>query len=155
MALVQLRPQMSVSPEQPLEHDRPFSTPFRLANTGYFSLDIVQENCYIDTIKTEAGVTVSGGIMNTTQMRASKTLERGQSDTMVCRFTNSLITRANLTVVIDYKSWGIQHRMYFRFDGGRTSEQWEWLEQPMDEDLRKRADKAMDDVIEQSKRPSK
>src|SRR5690242_8286284 len=53
--IVELRPQMAVVPQcEPLKKGQPFSIPFKISNTGYFSFDVSSVHCYFAKMEGKA-----------------------------------------------------------------------------------------------------
>jgi hypothetical protein len=142
---------MTVSPQEPLNKSQPFSVPFRISNTGYFSFHVVVVTCYLHDV--EFGGT--GGSIAFTHSTVHHggwdggTLERGDSQTVVCDFANSVPKKADIAIVIDYTALfipdALKSRHYFRFIG-TYGDNWQWLAQPSG-NIQAQADKSVDDEI--------
>src|SRR5437899_2699386 len=63
LGVIELRPQLNVSPGEPLAHNQPFSAPFDVTNTGYVSVHIRNITVIEHRIE-QRGLTVTDGSMN-------------------------------------------------------------------------------------------
>jgi hypothetical protein len=83
LGVVELRPQLSVTPQGELKTSQPFSAPFRITNTGYLAVSERQILCYGHIVKL-------GGIELARNVTAAEwnefSLERGDSKTVLCYF---------------------------------------------------------------------
>jgi hypothetical protein len=150
VGLIELRPQMDVVPQEPLEHSQALTTPFRIQDAGYLSLDIKRVFCYVHEIKFSSPSIKEGKIGNTTaRMRQAENvvLETGESETIFCHLLNEPIMpdKADMAVVVDYKVWIVPWtlRKYKRFIGA-NGDHWEWLSEPLD-DIEPEIDKQIND----------
>ena len=143
VALVELRPQISVLADGPLlENSQPFTAPFRITNTGYLAFELTSINCYI------ADVEVTGPpsliIRNSLYDKEGwdgGVLDRAESKTVACKVAKVMTwpTKADIVMVVDYTFLGYRGRRYFRFVGSGPTENWRWLAQPSS-DIRKQGD---------------
>ncbi len=155
LGLVELRPQMTVSPQEPLNKSQPFSVPFRISNTGYFSFHVFLVVCYIHEVEfpgTTGPITFSGSTVHQGGWEGG-TLERGDSQTVICNLANAIPKKADIAIVIDYAALFIpdvlKSRRYFRFVGA-FGDNWQWLPQPSG-DIQAQADESVDDFIKRRK----
>ena len=55
VGIIELRPQITVSPQEPIEKSNPFSVPFRIDNTGYLAFHVDHVFAYASKIKVGNG----------------------------------------------------------------------------------------------------
>src|SRR5207237_573116 len=60
--LIALRPQVSVSPSDALEHSQPFSVPFHITNASVYAVDEVTPTFYIHRVRA-GGLTMKGNLV--------------------------------------------------------------------------------------------
>jgi hypothetical protein len=130
--LVFLRPQMTVSPQEPLERSQPFSVPFRITNAGYLALHITMVNCYFEHV--EVGQLTEDQSDEHSPSWDDRTLERQEPETVICYLVHAPTPpkKADIAIVVDYHPYGIPFftfRRYFRFVG-EYIDNWQWLGQP-------------------------
>jgi hypothetical protein len=143
ISLVTLRPQVSVSPAEALQHSQPFSVPFHITNSSFYAIDQVTPTFYIHRL-------MVGGVdlgKNLNQFSETKRLEHGETGTILCEFveTASFPQEADVVVVVDYRIPWIPFwhpRQYFRFLG-RYGDNWQWLAEPIGT-VRREADAAFE-----------
>ena len=90
--LIALRPQLSVSVQEQIEHLQPFSAPFRITNTGLLSIHLKSVICYFDEIDYPAT-----SFRFVTEHRAqwdNVTLGGGDSETIICSIRSVTPTAA-------------------------------------------------------------
>ena len=141
--LITLRPQLVVSPNEPLEHDQPFSVPFKVTNTGIAVIRDVRIMFYIHSVRAEH-LTVKDLLVHN---KLINDLDRGESRTLTCKLAKmgEFPKEADIAVVVDYKAWGVPFwpmRRVFRFTG-IYGDAWQWLPQPS-QDIRDAVDAAID-----------
>ena len=150
--LVELRPQISVAPQEAIEKSQPFSVPFRIDNTGYFSLNVEHVFCYLHRMESEH-VSVYRGTLHDPSWNRFE-IDRGHSKTIICNLQDQikplgLPKAADIAIVVDYHPFGFpkSFRKYFRFVGAYV-DNWQWLQQPP-EAIQKEADFAIADHMKQ------
>jgi len=148
VGLVELRPQLSVTPQEQLDRKHPFSAPFRITNTGYLSIDIPKIYFYVDELEDEHANRMTRSTMNVPTWNGT-TLERGESQTIIGPIYESpfLIKKVEIAIVVNHRGWGMPYwtfRRYFRFQGIQSGDNWQWAPQPTDAPFIKRADESMD-----------
>jgi hypothetical protein len=136
--LIALRPQVTVSPADALEHSQPFSVPFHITNASVYAVDEVTPTFYIHRVRVGT-ITLKGNLVYFPPQR----LEHSEVGTVLCQITNfeKFPQEADVVVVIDYRiSWiPFWHpRQYFRFIG-QYGDNWQWLAEPIG-DVRKDTD---------------
>jgi hypothetical protein len=148
MGVIELRPQMAVSPLEPIEKSQPFSVPFRIENTGYLSFLLVRPFCYYHQVNVER-LTVKKATSHAAGTNRH-VLDRNESETISCNLAHAPIApaHADIAVVIDYTPWRWQlfpytFRKYFRFKGAYV-DNWQWTPQPSGE-IQKDADFEVED----------
>jgi len=145
VGLIALRPQVTVSPADALEHSQPFSVPFHITNASFYAIDDVTPTFYIHRLMMAEGSDINVG--NNLVQYPAQNLEHGETGTVICQFTQvgSFPSDADVVVVIDYRiSWiPFWHpRQYFRFVG-RYGDNWQWLAEPIGS-VRKETDAAFE-----------
>ena len=148
VGLIELRPQIGVYPQEPTEKSQPFSVPFRIENSGYFSWWLEHAFCYYGEVKV-GGLSVHGSTSHSRGWNRH-TLDRSESETIACNLAKSPVmpSSADIAVVIDYRPWKAfpwTFRRYFRFKGAYI-DNWQWLGQPSEE-IQKDADAAIEDYM--------
>jgi len=149
LGVVELRPQISVSPREPIEKSQPFSVPFAIENQGYFSFWLEHAFCYYH--KVEVGpLTVNNGSEHAPDW-GRQSIERATAKTVICNLAHypAVPKSADIGVVLDYKpfqSFPFTFRRYFRFVGAYI-DNWQWLKQPPNS-IEADADKAIEDHME-------
>ncbi len=134
LGVVELRPQIAVSPQEPIDKSQPFSVPFRIDNVGYLSFYVEHVSCYINKIK---GLAIPRLTRDTFYFPDwdGIVLDRGGGGTLICYFLRStnVPNDADLAIVIDYRPYKQiafgSNRKYFRFKGAYI-DNWQWLRQP-------------------------
>lgn len=154
VSLVELRPQLEIEPLLETVESQPYSVPFRIRNTGYLTLEIRQHYCYVSEASYPKNDVYTGGnIVSPPSGEPSTWLERQGSATVFCRFLKypSLPTKADLVEIVDYRTWLIPHtfRHYVRFVGD-SGKEWQWLEQPVDDAMRRTIDEQIDKGAEKA-----
>jgi hypothetical protein len=132
VGIIELRPQITVSPQEPIEKSNPFSVPFRIDNTGYLAFHV--DHVFAYASKIEVG--------NTNIERATYDLPdwnnfdlgRAESKTVVPRFAHALNVpaTADIAIAIDVRPlrwFPRSYRRYFRFTGAYI-DTWQWLAEP-------------------------
>jgi hypothetical protein len=137
LGVVQLRPQMSVSPQEETEKGQPFSAPFRFENTGHFSFNVTDVYCYIKGVKAaNYRMTGPSGDLIHRGEWTNINLESGDGGTIPCIGPRAPeIQMADITIVIDYKPFRFfpfSFRKYFCFTGfkGLHVDNWQWTRSP-------------------------
>ena len=128
-----MRPQMTVTPQEPLIKQEPFSVPFEIDNTGYFSFPVDHVFVYMNEIR-YGHMLVTRSVSHRSEWDRF-ILDRGEGKTIVTRIANFKPETADIAVVIDYrpfKRFPISFRRYFRFVGA-YGDTWQWLKQPSSE----------------------
>ena len=130
VGVIELRPQLTVTPQSELIAGQPFSAPFRITNSGYLAVNV--RRIIIDEYQTTfRGWSMGRNIVGDRRW-SNFTLERGDSKTVICRFINQKPDRADVVIVIEYTFLGVKWRRYFRFQGA-YGDNWQWLPQPHDD----------------------
>jgi hypothetical protein len=141
--LIELRPQVAVTPQGQLAGKDPFSAPFRISNTGYFSFRIKLVTCYLRELESEH-VRLRSGTDHSRDWD-NHVLDRGESETILCSFYPTTPQeppkKADIAIVADIDTW-FNARRYFRFVGA-YGDNWQWLAQPSG-DIQKDADIAVE-----------
>lgn len=135
MGVIELRPQMLVSPQEPIEKGQPFSVPFRLDNTGYLSFYVADVFCYTQELSV-GGLHIHANSSHNSDFD-NVVLDRAEGGTVTCSYTYrgpiSPDTVADMAIIIDYKPFRAfpfgTFRKYFRFTG-RYVDNWQWTRKP-------------------------
>ncbi len=144
--LIELRPQIAVTPEPPLTQGQPFSVPFRIENTGYFPFFISRVFMYAVDVK-RSRTTIKEGTTTLPDWNCF-VLDRAESNTIVTKFANFMPDTADIVLVVDYrplKSFPFDSRRYFRFVGAH-GDNWQWLKE-QSADIQSEADKHIEDLM--------
>jgi hypothetical protein len=128
--LITLRPQITVSPSDALDHSQPFTVPFHITNASYYAIDEVTPTFYIHRLLV-GGADVGKNLVK----YPAQNLDHGETGTVVFQFlqVGAFPQDADIVVVIDYHiAWlPFWHpRQYFRFVG-QYAENWQWLAEPI------------------------
>ena len=148
VGIVELRPQLAVSPGDQLAENQPFSAPFEITNTGYLGVHIEDVTVIFPIIKT-SNMTITDSSINS-QSWDNFDLERGGSKTIVAYFAKVVPIQANIVIAVDYRFLWHSWRWFFRFDGIHI-DSWRWSKQPLG-DLRSSVNKAVDASLEKHRR---
>jgi hypothetical protein len=134
LALVALRPGVTVTPLDPVYSDKQTLVPFELRNDSYYSLSNV--NIYCELNRADANQPNQGHVVLKDIMRPNwhlDTLDSRQSQTFPCNLSgNPTITlnSADVTILVRAKVFGIRLPMLCnRFEGGRGTS-WRWFRRP-------------------------
>jgi hypothetical protein len=142
VGIIELRPQIAVSPQESIEKSQPFLTPFRIDNTGYLSFHINRVICYAREVT--VGSIDMGDNISTNSEWDNHEIDRADGETVICKFVRfgSMPSATDMAVVVDYSAPFMAlspPRRYFRFKGAYV-DNWQWTKQPADEEFRKSAD---------------
>jgi hypothetical protein len=126
----------AVSPQEPIEKSNPFSVPFRIENTGYWSFHVDHIFAYADRI-TIRQINMPSMTYHWPDWN-NFDLERSESKTVTARFVRSVAVppdvpdTADIAIVVDFRPYAwFPHsfRRYYRFTGTYI-DNWQWLAQP-------------------------
>jgi hypothetical protein len=143
VGLIELRDQISISPLQLERANQPFSTPFRITNTGYLAIHLLKINCEDVDMKTP-GLDAHNNRYGQPwgQNWENFDLERGESKTITCpNLYLPTANKANLPMKADVVIT-VRHRPYLLPFGslqlcsrwvGVAADNWQWHAQPMSE----------------------
>jgi hypothetical protein len=133
IAVVQFRPQMTVTPQDPLAKSQPLSSPFRIDNTGYVSFWVEHVYCYAGKVRWNF-VTMER-ILERSRDWEQFPLQRNESKTILCNLLDAPTPpqQADIVIAVDYRllpflPW--TYRKLVRFTGA-YADQWQWLRQPI------------------------
>jgi len=144
LGIIELRPQMSVTPQDPVIKAEAFSAPFRIDNAGYFSFYVDHVFLYLNELKN--GATSIGDSSSHEPEWNCFVLDRAESRTIITQFSNGTPTKADIAIAIDYRpfrTFPFYFRKYFRFIGAH-GDSWQWLKQPSS-DIQTAADSRIED----------
>jgi hypothetical protein len=130
LGVVELRPQLSVAPQEQLAVGQPFSAPFEITNTGYLRIHIENVIVVFHTVEVQGSTFEDATTGNLTWDNFD--LDRGKSKTILPYFTNGMPTKADVIIAIDYKFLGKKWRTFSRFQGMHM-DKWAWSKQPVGE----------------------
>ena len=150
VGVIALRPQMAISPQEPLETSQPFSVPFRIENTGYSSWWLQRTFCYYHKVQI-GGNNIEKSTSHSVGWN-HHTIERSEAETIRCNLAHAPVmpAAADIAIVVDYRPWRKFpwiFRMIFRFKGEYVNN-WQLLAQPSEE-IQKDASSAVDDHMKQ------
>ena len=94
--VIELRPQLSVSPGEMLAGNQPFSAPFEVTNSGYLGVHVGNITVIEHRIE-QPGVLVTDGSVND-RAWDNFDLDRGVSKTIILYFSNGMPTKADSRV---------------------------------------------------------
>src|SRR6266436_636347 len=143
--LVTLRPQLAVSPGEPIERSQPFTVPFKITNAGLLAIRNVHVIGYVHRLEI-GGFSMEKSIMESAGWTADE-LGRGESKTIVFRLLKAPAPpkTADIAIVVDYQAYALPFmtpRNVFRFVGEYV-DTWQWLPQPSAE-IRKEIDEQIE-----------
>jgi hypothetical protein len=100
VSLIALRPQVTVSPADALDHSQPFTVPFHITNASFYAIDEVTPTFYIHRLMIQ-GADVGKNLVQ----YPAQNLEHGEIETVICKFTQveSFTQNVDVVVFIDYK----------------------------------------------------
>ena len=147
VGIIELLPQMSVSPQELLATGQPFSAPFELTNTGYLGIHIDNVIAIFHRLEYPGGANFIDFIDFEYANVAwdDFDLERGQSKTLLPYFSNGRPEKADIVISIDYRYFGWKGRSFFRFVGIHM-DNWTWSKQPLGS-LKPEINKAVDQAL--------
>jgi hypothetical protein len=150
VGVIELRPQIAIVPQEPIEKSQPFSVPLRIENSGYFSFWLEHAFCYYHEVRV-GPIHVSKGTSHTLEWNRHS-IDRAEGETIVCNLARSpsMPANADIAVVVDYRPWRIfpwTFRRCFRFTGMYV-DNWQWTQQPS-EPIQADAYTAVDDHMKQ------
>ena len=151
LGAVELIPQISVQPLEPIAKSQPFSVPFRIQNTGYLHFYVEQIFCYMKSVETDE-LTFSNTLFHDPGWDHFN-LDRAESKTISCNLYKQvhplpIPKQAELVIVVIYRpfrSFPHSFRNHFYFVGA-YEDNWQWLAEPSDP-VRQEADKAIDNYL--------
>jgi hypothetical protein len=109
VGLVALRPQLSVSMEEPLDPAQPYSPTFRVTNSGLLAIPDIQVYCYADKFEFPGNNTFNEILLSNNW--TSSVLERGESQSIVCTMLHTNIQPQSFDIALVVE----QAYMEFRF----------------------------------------
>jgi hypothetical protein len=124
---------MTVTPQDPIARSQPFSSPFRIDNTGYVPFWIEHVYCYAGDVRWSF-VTMKR-ILERSLDWEHFPLQRNESKTILCNVLDAPTPpqQADIVIAVDYRPlpflpWTL--RKLVRFTGA-YADQWQWLRQPI------------------------
>jgi hypothetical protein len=133
MAVVHLRSPITVTPQDRIAKLLPFSSPFRIDNTGDLSIWVEHVYCYGANVRWNS-VTMDR-ILERSHDWEQFTLQRNESKTILCNVldTPTPPQRADIVIAVDYRPlpflpWTFRKLARFK---GAYADQWQWLRQPI------------------------
>ncbi len=128
LSVVELRPQISVSPHPERATNQPFSAPFEITNTGYLGFHVDNVIVVFPTVEYQ-GLRVQNGMAGNIDWDDFD-LNRGASKTIFPYFANGMPKNAEIVIAVDYSYFRVKFRWLFRFDGTHI-DSWQWSKQPI------------------------
>lgn len=156
LGVVELRPQLEISPQELVWKNQPFSVPFEVKNSGYLGLYIDHVICYVITVRNSEGRAVTNGIFEPPEwervildrnISGTLTCNLGGQDVMGIQFDN--VTSADIMVVVIYRpfeQFPRPFRHHFGFKG-LHGDSWQWTKYPPIAKLKARIDKEIDAAL--------
>lgn len=150
LGVTELRPQMAISPQAPLEKSQPFSVPFDLNNTGYFSFHV--NLAYCDASKIVGANYEASDDVEGLKDWINVEIDRGTGGTLSCRIMHvpTQPKAALIVFVIDYIPFRFYplhpFRKYIGFSGAYTAgiDNWQWTPYPVSDSFAKTIGKRID-----------
>lgn len=135
VGLIALRPQITVSPGEPLARSQPLMASFRITNSGLLTIHGVKVIIYIHHLEVPPTLTMEKATSRSQGWEAG-ILERGETETILWNFAHLGVVnpsmKADIAVVVDYTLPLVpfyRSRRYFRFVG-QYRDNWQWFAQP-------------------------
>lgn len=128
LGVIELRPQLVVSPQAELVTNQPFSCPFEITNTGYLGFHVDRVAAIIKSVELPIGV-ITDGVWQPQDWKNFE-LDRGGSKTILVTLANMPPKKADIVIGLDYTYFGVRGRRFFRFQGIHM-ERWAWSKQPV------------------------
>src|SRR5579863_3804900 len=128
LGVIELRPQLSVTPLEQLASNQPFSAPFEITDTGYLGIHVDYVTVVWPYVEYPHGLTMTDASSNDIGWD-NFDLGRGGSITITPNLANGVPIKANIVIAVDYRYFGVRDRWIFMFDG-LHGERWQWSKQP-------------------------
>jgi hypothetical protein len=144
MGVIELRPQLSISPQEQLRAGQPFSTPFEITNTGYLNVHVKDVIVIVHRVEFGNRVAMTNESLSSADWDDFE-LIRGSSKTIFARYVNGRPTRTDIVFAVDYKFLWKTWRWFFRFQGDYV-DNWHWSKQPLG-NLEIEMNKIADDAV--------
>jgi hypothetical protein len=137
LGVIELRPQITVSPMEPIEKSQPFSVPFRIQNIGYSSFWVEDAHCYVHEVK--VGGMEFKDFLAYEKLMQNHYINRGDAASLRCYIVKHLKNTpipntADMSIVVSYRPWKTFPHTFtksFRFVGSYI-DNWQWTPQPSD-----------------------
>jgi hypothetical protein len=125
VSIIELRPQLNVTPQEQLATGQPFSAPFEITNSGYLGIHVNNIVVIFHRVEVPGASWDDSFIQNTAWNNFD--LDRCKSKTILPYLvhSNAMPTEADIVCAIDYTFWGKKLRSFFRFEGIRI-DKWQW-----------------------------
>jgi hypothetical protein len=129
LGIIALRPQLALSPAEPLSTMDPFSAPFELMNTGYVGLHVNHIQLFSCKVRINGG-----GVLDHNSFGQPEwdnfDLPGGATKTVITDFTKGFpVEQAEILILVQFKYFGITQTSSFRFVGVHR-DNWRWTKQP-------------------------
>jgi hypothetical protein len=135
VGLIALRPQVTVSPGEPLARSQPLEASFCITNSGLLTIHGVKVVIYVHHFEIPSTMTLDDSTFSYKGWEGG-ILERGETETILWNFGQlgvaSPSMKADIAIVVDYALPLVSFyhsRRYFRF-AGQYGDNWRWLAQP-------------------------
>jgi len=158
LGVIELRPQIAVSPQGELANGQPFSPPFDVTNTGYLEVHVDNVTVVIHKVEYHGKISVTDATIGGVDWD-NFDLDRNESKTIVLYLANGQPDKADVVIAVDYKYFGFKGRRLLRFEGIHM-DNWDWSKQPiadLEPGIEKVVDKGLTDhyrAIERRKHPN-
>jgi hypothetical protein len=149
MGIVELRPQVTVSPQEPIEKSQPFFVPFRILNSGYLAFHVDHVFGYASKVKA-GNISITDGTFHNPDWN-NFDLDRGEPKEIIPELirASNFPSSADITIVVDirpFRWFPWSSRRYFRFIGAYV-DNWQWLAEPS-QAIQADADRAIEDHMQ-------
>ncbi|HLX00112.1 MAG TPA: hypothetical protein VKR82_15840 [Candidatus Acidoferrales bacterium] len=145
LGVIELRPQLNVTPQGQLAPGQPFTAPFQLTNTGYLSTHIENVIMLYPIVELPGDNKIFDAAMGNVEWD-NFDVDRGESKTIVANFTNGMPTKAEIVLGVDYDFLWMKWRWFFRFEGVHM-DNWQWSRQPIGKDREQTLNRAMNNAL--------
>ena len=145
LSVIELRPQISVSPKPERATNQPFSAPFELTNTGYLSFHVDNVVVILPTAEYQGRLSLHNSMTGDVDWDDFD-LDRGSATTIYPYFADGMPTKASIVIAVDYNYFWVNGRWLTRFDGTHI-DNWQWAKQPIKEDDKPNLNRIVDEAL--------
>ena len=132
IALIELRPQLSVNSQELLTPTQPFSAPFEITNTGLLGIHVDNVIVVYHQIELPGHTTyiIADFYSGSKDWDDFDLDSGGGTKTIETKFVNGTPSKADIVIAVDYVYLYTKHRKRFRFVGSYM-DKWHWDKQPI------------------------